>query len=278
MTAPLGPGSRDRIATPYELLAARSDRSRPFVTSYDGPDSSIELSVTTTMNAVAKAAGLLRDELGLVPGDRLSVDLPVHWQFPVWTLAGLTAGLVCGRGVGDRVAARIVGPAGLAELAAGADPRADEVLGCSCDAFGMPVRGGVPRGVTDVGVAVRAHPDVLQVEPDAGARAALLIPGPQTTGGWSERGRRAVARGRRPGPGRRRGRSHVGQRRGPRGGRPAAGGAAAASGGRSGAARWLGGACPRRLGSGRRASAHGAGRLARSLRPGVVPDPMRRPT
>ncbi len=87
------------------------------MTSYDGPDSSIELSVTTTMNAVAKAAGLLRDELGLVPGDRLSVDLPVHWQFPVWTLAGLTAGLVCGRGVGDRVAARIVGPAGLAELA-----------------------------------------------------------------------------------------------------------------------------------------------------------------
>ena len=170
--------------SPYELLAARADRSRPFVTSYDGPGRCIELSVVSTVNAIAKASGLLRDELGLAPGDRLSLDLPVHWQLPVWTLAGLTTGLVVGRELGDHVEARIVGPAGLSKLAQGAPWQADEVLGCACDAFGMPVAGGVPPGVLDVGIAVRAHPDAFQVERAAVAQAGLLM----SEGPLSDRG------------------------------------------------------------------------------------------
>lgn len=164
------------VRTPYELLGTRPDQTQPFLTSYDGADSCTELSVTTTRNALAKAAGLLRDELGLAPGDRLSIDLPVHWQLAVWTLAGLTAGLVVGARVAQHVEARLLGPDALPALADGEAPRADEVLASSCDAFGMPVRGGVPAGVIDVGIAARAHPDVFQVEPGAAQQAGLLLP------------------------------------------------------------------------------------------------------
>jgi uncharacterized protein (TIGR03089 family) len=171
------PTAGQPLRSPYELVTARRDASRPFVTSYDGADSCIELSAVTAGNAIAKAAGLLRDELGLEPGARVSVDLPVHWQLPVWVLAGLTTGLLVGRNEPDTVEGRIVGPEGLAAIAAGEDARADEVLACACDAFGMPLRGAVPAGVLDVSVAVRAHPDVFQPEPEALRESALLLPG-----------------------------------------------------------------------------------------------------
>lgn len=184
-----GTPSRRSLPSPYDLLASRPDRSRPFLTGYDGPDVCTELSVATTTNAVAKAAGLLRDELGLEPGDRLSVDLPLHWQLPVWALAGLSCGLVVGRMITQEVDARILGPEGLGDLVAGGPARAQEVLGCACDAFGMPVRGGVPEGVLDVALAVRAHPDVFVPEPAATRRAAVLLPdatGRLVTRGWAE--------------------------------------------------------------------------------------------
>jgi uncharacterized protein (TIGR03089 family) len=160
--------------TPYELLVRFPDRSRPFVTHYDGPAARVELSVATVANGVAKAAGLLRDGLGLPPGATVSLDLPRHWQLPVWTLAALSAGARCGRGLTGAVDVRVVGPAGLAALRAGEDPRADEVLVSSCDPFGLPVRGELPSGVLDVGVEARAHPDVYSAEPAAAASASLL--------------------------------------------------------------------------------------------------------
>jgi uncharacterized protein (TIGR03089 family) len=164
-------------ATPYDLLGLYRDRTRPFVTHYDGPDSRIELSVASVANAVAKASSMLRDGLGLAPGAVVSVDLPRHWQLPVWVLAALSVGATVGRDLEDRVDVRIVGPAGLARIADGADPGADEVLGCSCDAFGLPVPGGVPGGVIDVGVEVRAHPDQFSPEPDAARMAEVVIAG-----------------------------------------------------------------------------------------------------
>jgi hypothetical protein len=87
---------------------------------------------------------------------------------------------------------RIVGPEQLRALADGADPRADEVLACSCDAFGLPVPGGVPTGVIDIGVEARAYPDQYGAEPGAGAAAAVLVRGVPVS--WA----RAVEMGQRP--------------------------------------------------------------------------------
>jgi len=168
--------------TPYDLLGGYPDRTRPLVTHYEGADSRIELSVATVANAVAKAASMLRDGLGLPPGSVVSIDLPRHWQLPVWVLAALSVGATAGRDLsgGDLAApvdVRIVGPHGLAAIAAGADPDADEVLACACDAFGLPVAGGVPAGVIDIGVEVRAHPDQFSPQPDADRTACLLVRG-----------------------------------------------------------------------------------------------------
>jgi uncharacterized protein (TIGR03089 family) len=164
------------LPTPYELLLARPEPGRPFVTHYGPGGSRTELSAATCVNAVAKAAGLLRDELGVAPGALVSVDLPRHWQLPVWVLAVLTVGARCGRALPEVVDVRVVGPQRLGAAAAGEDLRADEVLASSCDAFGMPVPGGVPAGVLDVGLAARVHPDVFAPEPAAAAAAALALP------------------------------------------------------------------------------------------------------
>ncbi|WP_291080464.1 TIGR03089 family protein, partial [Dietzia sp. UBA5065] len=68
------------------LLAA--DPGAPLITHYDlGAPSRIELSVVSTANWAAKIAGLLRDEVGVAPGDVVVCDLPAHW---------LTAGVLLG--------------------------------------------------------------------------------------------------------------------------------------------------------------------------------------
>ena len=163
--------------TPYELLERYPDRTRPLVTFYDGTESRIELSVASVANAVAKAGSMLRDGLGLEPGARVSIDLPRHWQLPVWIMAALSVGAQVGRDLAGPADVRIVGPAALEALAAGADPGADEVLVSSCDAFGLPIPGGVPSGIIDIGLEVRGYPDSFSPEPGAAGTAALLVDG-----------------------------------------------------------------------------------------------------
>jgi uncharacterized protein (TIGR03089 family) len=68
--------------TPEALFAARllADPGRPLVTFYDDETGErAELSAKSLGNWVAKTHFLLLDELGLAPGDRAFVRLPVHW-------------------------------------------------------------------------------------------------------------------------------------------------------------------------------------------------------
>lgn len=176
--------------TPYELLLRYPDATRPLVTYYGGSDVRVELSVASTVNAVAKASSMLRDGLGLAPGAVVSVDLPRHWQLPVWVLAALSVGAQVGRDVPGVVDVRIVGPQGLAAPAA---PSADEVLASSCDAFGLPIPGGVAAGVTDIATEVRGYPDTFSPDPGSAAAAVLAV---GKASPWAQR-RTGVAAGAR---------------------------------------------------------------------------------
>jgi len=136
------------------LLAAavRADPSRPFLTFYDDATGErLELSVATTANWVAKASNLLVDELGVVPGEQVALDVPPHWHTAVLILAVGS--------VGARVAPR--GTTGL-RVAAWAEgtplPDADDVLGLSL----RPMNGGLTRaypGVIDVATETLAYGD-----------------------------------------------------------------------------------------------------------------------
>src|SRR4051812_49712532 len=58
----------------------RTGATRPLVTFYDDASGErVELSVATYANWVAKTAGLLQDELDLVRGGLVLVDLPTPW-------------------------------------------------------------------------------------------------------------------------------------------------------------------------------------------------------
>ena len=145
--------------SPAQLLAAAlaSDPGRPFVTFYDEETGErIELSVTTFANWVAKTANLLVDGLGLGPGDQVWIDLPRHWQAPVWSVAAWCAGLTVALG-GDPADAElaVVGPASLeAGLAA------PEVVALSLRPLGAPFGPGeLPAGVLDYAREVAGYGD-----------------------------------------------------------------------------------------------------------------------
>ncbi|HVV77889.1 MAG TPA: TIGR03089 family protein [Mycobacteriales bacterium] len=82
------------MATTSALLdnELRRDGARPFITSYDGDGNRVELSVATTANWVAKAAGYLEDELGIEPGEPVTVEPALHWLTAVVLLAGWAVG------------------------------------------------------------------------------------------------------------------------------------------------------------------------------------------
>lgn len=137
--------------------ALAGDPSRPFVTYYDdGTGERVELSVTTLANWVAKTCGLLVDGLGLQRGDHVRLDLPRHWQRPVWALAAWQVGLVLDLD-GDPDDARLVvcGPDGL-EAALGAE----DVVALSLRPMGAPFRPGeLPDHVLDYGREVGGYAD-----------------------------------------------------------------------------------------------------------------------
>jgi uncharacterized protein (TIGR03089 family) len=138
-------------------LAARlkSAAAAPLVTHYDHASGSrVELSGTTFANWVAKTSSLLVDELGRERGDRIHVDLPVHWLEPVLLGAAWNCGLIVTL---DASGADVVvcGPRSLAEHSA----RSALVLATALHPLGLRFTDPLPVGVIDLGADVFGQPD-----------------------------------------------------------------------------------------------------------------------
>lgn len=158
---------------------AQPDPGRPFLTFHDDATGArVELSWTTTENAVAKTANLLLDELGAEPGERVALWLPTHWQTAVWYLACWRAGVVAAPGLDPaRADYAVAGPDSLDATAACAGPR---VL-VGLHPLGLP-GAPAPAGVLDHARLAPAQPDQFlggPVDPDS---PALLRDGVERSG------------------------------------------------------------------------------------------------
>jgi uncharacterized protein (TIGR03089 family) len=131
---------------------------RPLVTFYDvATGERTELSVATYANWVAKVSSLLTDELALEGGERLLVDLPVHWLGTVVLGAAWNCGLEV---VWDGDAAAVVtGPEGVDRWAEEVGTR--PVLASALLPLAGPFPGRVPTGVHDLGIEVWSQPDAF---------------------------------------------------------------------------------------------------------------------
>ncbi|NKS23967.1 TIGR03089 family protein [Rhodococcus hoagii] len=146
------------------ILAA--DPAGPRVTYYDDATGErIELSAVTLANWAAKTANFLSDEFALVPGARVSVLLPAHWQTAAVLLGAWWAGLEVTLEADPDADAALVTVDRLDDVA-----DVPEVAVLSLDAFGRPVP-DLPVGVTDYATAVRVHGD--QFRPSGAGPSAL---------------------------------------------------------------------------------------------------------
>ena len=133
----------------------RRDAGRPLLTYYDhATGERTELSVTTYANWVAKVSGLLVEELDLIRGDTVRLDLPTHWLGPVLLGAAWNVGLV----VTQRPAADllVVGPD---SVDSAADRGAGAVLASALHPMGLRFDRRLPHGVVDLGAEVWSQPD-----------------------------------------------------------------------------------------------------------------------
>ena len=146
------------------------DPGAPMVTHYDQTaPSRVELSVTSTANWAAKIAGLLRDELGVMPGDVIVCDLPAHWLTAGVLLGAWWAGAEVRAGSADDAVVVVTVPDRLDR-----HPADVETLLMTTDPMGRPLAAAgveVPPGVTDLAEACRIHPDAFV--PSGGGDLAL---------------------------------------------------------------------------------------------------------
>ena len=158
-------------ATVTELLRerVRRDGPRPLVTFLRADTGErMELSAASLANAVAKTAGLLRDDLDAQPGDMIAMHLPLHWQSAVWWGACAATSTVCAptartAGIGITTAAEL----------ASVDGCAEQVV-VSLAPFGLPDGAELPAAITQAAIAARAHPDVFTPWAPPTADEALL--------------------------------------------------------------------------------------------------------
>jgi len=144
---------------PAGLLARAlaADPSRPLLTFYDDATGErTELSVATFANWVAKTANLVRDDLDLQPGNRVEVDLPLHWQAAVWLQACWALDLVVMLPASNRP------PADLAVVThdrTGADAAEVVSLGLGPMGLARPGRSPAHPGALDYDREVHGHGD-----------------------------------------------------------------------------------------------------------------------
>lgn len=143
-----------------------ADPAGPRITWYDDATGArIELSALTLANWAAKTANMIRDQFGILPGGRVAVLLPAHWQSAAVLLGAWWAGTEVTLEPDPDADLALVTPDRLAEVDTVA-----EVAVLSLDAFGAPVR-DLPPGVTDYATDVRLHGD--QFRPSGTGEAAL---------------------------------------------------------------------------------------------------------
>lgn len=146
--------------TPYAALLDRlgTDPASPMLTFRDlETGERMELSAASLGNAVAKTAGLLRDELDVEPGALVAVDLPLHWQRVVWLGACAATGAIFSPDSSASGADVLVTHRSHLDQASGAR----ETVIVSLAPFGLPEQGETPPGVIDAAVAMRSHPDTF---------------------------------------------------------------------------------------------------------------------
>jgi len=168
--------------TPYAALQQRVRMSpaSPLITYRDlATGERMELSALSLDNAIAKTAGLLRDELDIEPGAIVAVHLPLHWQRVVWLGACSALGTVFAHDADPSTSDVLVTDRDHLGLTGTA--REDVVV--SLAAFGLPEPGDLPAGATDAAVAMRAHPDVFVPDLPTEGDAPLLLAQGQVVSG-----------------------------------------------------------------------------------------------
>lgn len=171
-----------RMIPPYAALRerVRLSPSAPVITFRDlATGERMELSAASLDNAVAKTAGLMRDELDVQPGSRVGVHLPLHWQRVVWLGACAATGAIFAPDADPASCDVLVVDRDHLDLLGGGDG-----VVVSLAPFGLPEPGGVPMGAIDAAVAMRAHPDtfVAYDEPDSAQPLLAQIGGEVLTG------------------------------------------------------------------------------------------------
>ncbi|MXQ75375.1 MULTISPECIES: TIGR03089 family protein [Rhodococcus] len=142
------------------------DPAGPRITWYDDATGArIELSALTLANWAAKTANMIRDQFGVLPGGRVAVLLPAHWQSAAVLLGAWWAGAEVVLEADPDAELALVTPDRLDEVDTVA-----EVAALSLDAFGAPVRDLAP-GITDYATDVRMHGDRFR---SSGAGDAVL--------------------------------------------------------------------------------------------------------
>ena len=142
-----------------ETVAAEG--ARPLVTFYDDATGErVELSVATFDNWVAKTANLLQDGLGVRPGSRVGLLLPLHWQTTVWLVACWARALVAVPQTPDADIV-VACPDRIADapIRAGAD-----VVALSLAPLGRPLD-AAPPGVLDYAIEVPSYGDRFVLRP-----------------------------------------------------------------------------------------------------------------